>query len=225
MTEIFLVLVGFSFGYLEASFSESYLHAIVGHASEKARAVWHRHPRLFKFMIQSYYRHNFIHHEATFNDGFVEMFASKEHQEQLDASIPDWHRERIKRELYGLTISLKCYFTFNVILIPTLAALYFWISPWVALGFLPWLALKPLWTLTIHKLLHHDLETARKMAPFGIKWAVGTSYYKWMMRNHYMHHNEQDSNFNLMPGGDFLWFKARKATESEKVVMAELGMI
>ena len=72
-------------------------------------------------MIQSYYRHNYIHHEATFKEDFQQMFSCPQQQAELDASIPDWHRDRIKRELYGLTISLKCYFTFNVILIPTWA--------------------------------------------------------------------------------------------------------
>jgi len=45
-----------------------------------------------------------------------------------------------------------------------------------------------------------------------------------MMRNHFMHHNEQSTNFNLIPGGDYLWFKVRKATAEEKTEMARLGM-
>jgi hypothetical protein len=224
MIEILQIVLGFAIGYAIASFSESFLHAIVGHASERARALWHRHPRLFHFMIQSYYRHNFIHHEATFKEDFHQMFTCEAHQAELDASIPDWHRDRIKREMYGLTISLKCYFSFNVILIPTLLLIGYGIGPWAAVGFAPWLLLKPLWTLTIHKLLHHDLETARRMAPFGVKWLVGTAYYRWMMRNHFMHHNEQSTNFNLIPGGDYLWGKARRATPEEKREMARLGM-
>jgi hypothetical protein len=126
--------------------------------------------------------------------------------------------------MYGLTISLKCYFTFNVILIPALFLIYFYLGPWMATGFLPWLALKPLWTLTIHKLLHHERDIARKMAPWGVKWLVNTNYYHWMMRNHYMHHNEQSTNFNLIPGGDYFWFKARRPTGTEKAEMARLGM-
>ncbi|NNJ65326.1 MAG: hypothetical protein HKP16_07155 [Xanthomonadales bacterium] len=222
--ELLLIFCGFGIGYLIATFSESFLHAIVGHASERARALWHRYPRLFHFMIQSYYRHNFIHHEATFKENFQEMFLSDAHQAELDASIPDWHRDRIKREMYGLTISLKCYFSFNVILIPTLVLIYLYIGPWAAAGFAPWLLLKPLWTLTIHKLLHHDKATARKMAPPGVKWLVGTAYYRWMERNHYMHHNEQSTNFNLIPGGDYLWGKGRFPTPEEKAEMARLGM-
>ncbi len=224
MIEILQIVAGFGIGYLIATFSESFLHAIVGHASPRARAVWHRYPKLFHFMIQSYYRHNFIHHEETFKENFYEMFTSEEHKAELDASIPDWHQERIEREMYGLTISLKCYLSFNVILIPTLLLIYFYLGPWMAAGFAPWLLLKPLWTLTIHKLLHHDLETAREMAPWGVKWLVGTSYYYWMMRNHYMHHNEQSTNFNLIPGGDYAWFKVRRATAKEKAEMARLGM-
>ncbi|MBT8047743.1 MAG: hypothetical protein HKN57_07105 [Xanthomonadales bacterium] len=224
MIEVLQIVCGFGIGYLIATFSESFLHAIVGHASDRARAIWHRYPRLFHFMIQSYYRHNFIHHEATFKENFHEMFTCDAHQAELDASIPNWHRDRIKNEMYGLTISLKCYLSFNVILIPTLLLIYFYLGPWMAVGFLPWLALKPLWTLTIHKLLHHELEKAREMAPWGVKWLVGTSYYRWMMRNHFMHHNEQSTNFNLIPGGDYLWFKARKATDIEKAEMAKLGM-
>ncbi len=224
MIELLQILGGFGIGYLIATFSESFLHAIVGHASDRARAVWHRYPKLFHFMILSYYRHNYIHHEATFTEDFYNMFNCEEHRAEVDASIPDWHRDRIKSEMYGLTISLKCYFTFNVILIPTLLLIYFYLGPWMAVGFLPWLALKPLWTLTIHKLLHHELEKAREMAPFGVKWLVGTAYYRWMMRNHYMHHNEQSTNFNLIPGGDFFWLKARRATEEEKAEMARLRM-
>jgi len=224
MIEFIQIIGGFGIGYLIATFSESFLHAIVGHASDRARTLWHRYPRLFHFMIQSYYRHNYIHHEATFKENFHEMFASEQHQQELDASIPGWHRERIKQEMYGLTISLKCYFTFNVILIPALLLIYFYLGPWMAIGFAPWLLLKPLWTLTIHKLLHHDHDTAREMAPWGVKWLVGTGYYRWMMRNHFMHHNEQSTNFNLIPGGDYLWFKARWATAEEKAEMARLGM-
>jgi len=224
MIELLQILAGFGIGYLIATFSESFLHAIVGHASERARAVWQHHPRLFHFMIQSYYRHNYIHHEATFKENFHQMFTCPQQQAALDASIPDWHRERIKREMYGLTISLKCYFTFNVILIPALALIWFYLGPWAAVGFAPWLLLKPLWTLTIHKLLHHDLDTAREMAPRGVKWLVGTGYYHWMMRNHFMHHNEQSTNFNLIPGGDYMWFKARCPTAEEKAEMARLGM-
>jgi len=224
MIEFLQIIGGFGIGYLIATFSESFLHAVIGHASEGSRNMWNRYPKLFHFMIQSYYRHNYIHHEATYKEDFHQMFTCESHQAELDASIPGWHRDRIKREMYGLTISLKCYFSFNVILIPTLLLIYFYLGPWMAAGFLPWLALKPLWTLTIHKLLHHDLETARKMAPRGVKWLVGTAYYRWMMRNHFMHHNEQSTNFTLIPGGDYLWFKVRKATAEEKTEMARLGM-
>ena len=57
MTGILQILGGFAIGYLIATFSESFLHAIVGHASERARAVWHRYPRLFHFMIPVSYTH------------------------------------------------------------------------------------------------------------------------------------------------------------------------
>jgi hypothetical protein len=218
------VTFGLCLGYLIATFSESFLHHHVGHASPKLRQFWTRHPLIGKPFLDAYYSHHTIHHARTFRKNFVTQFTSSDEEEKLFQSMPHDRRAFIRKEEYGLTLKGFGIVMFVLPISPVVPFIYLLFGLWVTLGALfPMFFLYPLMSKWIHRMLHKADENLLHECWRLEIWLMNTWYMRNVLVDHYLHHEYVLCNFNLLRGGDYLRGYHRNANEKELRALLLIG--
>jgi hypothetical protein len=85
----------------------------------------------------------------------------------------------------------------------------------------------PLASKVLHPYLHMTADEIDKKAPAPLRWLLGSSLGRYVARHHFVHHarKDEDVNFNLLPGGDYLRGKAAAPTAEEVAEMKRIGML
>jgi hypothetical protein len=218
--------LGIVVGYLAATLWESYSHNRILHARVSTREFWRRHPRIFWSAMRGHYAHSVVHHGLTFRQDFVTQFESAEERADLDALLPEGKDgELIRYSCYGNSI-----YGFGTLIflapIPVLAPLFYYlVGPWSAVAAIPTMTAPLLLSMIVHPFIHLDQSGAQKVAPKPVAWLLRTRYLQAAVKNHYVHHEQPDRNFNLLLGGDVLWGVHRAPTEAELSKMESLGLL
>ncbi|RZA09750.1 MAG: hypothetical protein EOP11_00645 [Proteobacteria bacterium] len=202
-----LVIAGIILGLLSATVTESIGHKYAGHPGPRQRNLYRKFPRLMAPFLKPYYQHLVIHHHRTFKADHFEQFESQLEKEKLDA----WIRKKFSPEFAGLIWLERYNLTLEGISGTLPFALPFLLGPLLILftlgpvAFLASLltAFIPVWlSKYVHPLVHLPQETEHEH-PF-IRWLMRTRYMRHVFRNHYLHHQHLEKNFNLLLGGDYL---------------------
>ena len=183
--------------YLVATLWEQYFHRDILHASSKIVNRWKRSEFvIYNMLYRGYYAHHIVHHKKTFIKSYTEQFSSKEEKDILDRFLIDKFGSSDESQDYGLTInSFNSYFMFMlplVLLSPILLYLlesYEFVIVFVVMMF-PLLLSK-----YIHPLLHKEIKD---------NWFYNSAYIKLIYKTHYIHHQDDSKNFNLLWGGDWI---------------------
>jgi hypothetical protein len=189
-----------------------FVHWKILHASKRSRLAWRRLGGVFNLLRKAYFSHNTIHHVKTYKSSYYIQFDSKKKKNALDSKLNSHPNFRIIGDRYGLTISGFWENTvFMAIPIGGAIIVFSYIAPeftWlgVLLATIPMLLSK-----YIHPLLH-DKKFATKRKSEIIKYFVESKYFLYIQKYHYIHHQYALCNFNLMPGGDYLFGVARHLT-------------
>jgi hypothetical protein len=222
MTFLFL---GLLFGFLSATVTESLGHRFTGHPGPRQRRLYLKYPRLFHIFLKPYYQHLVIHHHRTFKGNFFDQFRDELEKKELDTWISrkfsKQFSELIWVERYNLTlkgISGTLPFAIPFTAGPLLIGMVF---GWTAFFASLLTAFIPVWmSKFIHPLVHLPEET--HLAHPLIQWLMKTSYMKMVFKNHYLHHQQLETNFNLLLGGDYIVGHHRAPTIEEAVALESL---
>ncbi|WP_435007669.1 hypothetical protein P12x_004934 [Tundrisphaera lichenicola] len=218
------IAIGLGLGYLAASISESLLHRFVGHARAGTRRYWARHPRLFGHLLRVHYRHAVVHHGLTYRSDHVTQFDDQVHRSRVDRVIGKAGDPLIVRERYGLTIGLRSLISYNLTVVPALPVLAVMIGPWSILGALPMLMAAPLMAMVVHPSLHRPYASVDPQAPRHLARLLRTRYFRYLVRHHFLHHEDPTCNFNLLLGGDWLFGVGRRPDREELDRIRSLGL-
>jgi hypothetical protein len=195
--------VGFLIGYLAGSLLESILHEYVSDAPARFMRFWHRHPRLFRVMINSQFSHHVIHHYKTFRRDHVTQFETAQERELLEAQLlaRGRHGRIIIDGNFANRVHAEGAFVFALPAILVGAALALVAPVAVAIGAAIGLSLPPLFSYFLHPYFHMRFEDGQKVAPPAIRLLLRTRYMRAIYRNHFMHHRHGGtSNYNLVLG-------------------------
>ena len=75
-----------------------------------------------------------------------------------------------------------------------------------------------------HRYTHMPAEKALQTASLPMRMYVQTSLSRYNMRRHFVHHEDPTTNFNLMPGGDWVRGKSQKASVAQEE-LRRLGVL
>lgn len=223
---------GLLVSYAIASLTESFSHDKIHHATPEVRAKWKRMGKIGEILKRSYLSHSGVHHGATFKKDYVTQFASDEERARLTAKMVKSGNRRVVDDNFGLTISSLGVLRFLVPATPAYAAA---VSGAIALDAHPLTyaamvgpaLLMPLASKVLHPYLHMTREAAMDKAGPTMRWFLDTALARYISRHHFVHHmrENEDVNFNLVPGGDILRGKSRAPNSDELAQMHALRMI
>lgn len=214
-----LVILGFFLGILSATLSESFFHKFFGHPNKSRVNFYFKYPKFFAVCLKPYFHHWVIHHEKTYQTHMFKQFDSKKHKEETD----EWIRHNMDKKFAELIFEERYNLTLKGLIGTIPFAVPFCIGPALIYNFLGWQAfigclftayLPVLFSKVIHPLVHNPQET--KNHNKFIQWFMRTKYAERILLNHYLHHNEGDTNFNLQLGGDYLLKLHRRPTDFEE---------
>ncbi|MEM7475849.1 MAG: hypothetical protein AAF483_12730 [Planctomycetota bacterium] len=223
------ILLGFLLGYLAATTSESALHRFFGHASSKWRRRWRRFPTLFKLVTKLHYGHAVVHHSQTYRESHVKQFQNPEEQSKVDSGLVSRGYESYIRSRYGLVTDFLgiVFFVAPPIACCVLVAFAIYGTasvPFLSAALAP-ISLAPWLSCQIHPYLHLSAEEAAEKAPLLTVLILATPYGKWVRMHHFVHHRYPRYNFNLLPGGDFLFGCYRRPSPADIEEMRRIGLI
>jgi len=198
--------------YLIATLWEHYFHRDILHASTERLKKWKNSNFWFyRRLYHGYYSHHVVHHKHTFKSQYTQQFDSPEQKARLDTYLINKFGETNDEQDYGLTIN-----TFNA----------------YSMFMLPWIVLLPVLILTLER-YEFVLVTVIMMLPMLLSKYIhpklhdeikdnsffNNPYIKLIYKTHYIHHQDDTQNFNLLWGGDWLRgsytapskFKSKKA--------------
>ncbi len=219
------LFLGIFLGYLSATITESLGHKYTGHPGPTQRKAYFKYPKFFAAFLKPLYQHLVIHHHKTFRGEFFEQFSDEDEKLRIDS----WIAQRFSPEFAALIWKERYNLTLVGIAGTLPFALPFCIGPAIilcSLGKMAFfgslvLAFSPVWlSKFVHPLIHLPEESANHH-PF-IQWLMQTNYMRRVFRNHYLHHQHLETNFNLLLGGDYLVFLHRKATAAEEADLQKL---
>ena len=220
-----MIVGGFLIGYMVSTLIESILHQKISDAPKKTVNFWMRYPRFFAIFINANYSHHVIHHRKTFRKNYVTEFEDDQERNALDKVLAarGTHGNIIRKSHYAIKLQGTGVLVFILPFIPVIALLFTISPPMFAGAFSVATTLSPLLNNFIHPYLHMPHEEAIRRAPKGIVLFLKTSYFRKMIRHHYVHHKYVACNFNLLLGGDWLrqsfrnFFSRREAAPKHRV--------
>ena len=77
----------------------------------------------------------------------------------------------------------------------------------------------------LHEYMHKPRAQALTQANLMLRWFLKTRYFAMVARQHFVHHEAPNSNYNFMPGGDIFFGTLRKPTVEELLRLRELDAI
>ena len=186
--------------YIATSTWETFVHWKILDASKKSRLKWKRKGGIFNLMRKGYFSHNVIHHQKTYKDNHFIQFDSHHKKALLDAKL----QPKFGCYRYGVTVSgfwelfvfISIPLTFSTITFITLSPQFLPLG--IAIAITPMLLSKYL-----HPLLHENFTSEPEQKTFK-SWVIRSPFFRFIQHYHFVHHKYGLSNFNLLPGGDFL---------------------
>lgn len=216
-------------GYLFATLLESWLHRNVGHASPSARRKWARLNWFGTRLCKAHFGHAVLHHGKTFRANHVTQFRSSGEKQLLDAELIDARNETFIRLHYGLVTNLigSVYYMAipGLICVVSSFVIFSRAELLFLLGACFPIVSTPMLSNLIHPYLHLPIRVANETSPFLIRWLLRSPYGDWARKHHYVHHRYPRVNFNLLPGGDYLFGTFRKPTGEEIGDMKRIGLL
>lgn len=236
---------GAATGWVAASYSESLVHDKVAHSHDLPgqgqlkepeqpsflRRVYEKSPKwLQESIFCTWFGHTKIHHYRTFTKDHVTQFRSPEEREKLDAYLIKQGREDLIDSEHGLTIGWKSYALFQAMASPSYAAALggaalLGAGPLFALGFAGPAILYPFASKTYHRYTHMPAQDAMQKASLPMKLILQSDLSRFNVRRHFVHHENPDVNFNLMPGADWLRGKAQRPSVAQEEELRRLGVL
>jgi hypothetical protein len=217
------VLMGFGMGYLLVTLAESILHQHVHHAHRWFREWQRKYPLALRAFRDAYRSHAIVHHRWTYRD-HVTQFLDDQQKNRIDERLQDEAGRRIIAENYGTTLNLHSAAMFMAPILP-FAVPALLLLPWpAAVAFCVPLVIYPLMSRVIHPYLHQPYQDALNNAHGAVRWALSTSYMRYLWRHHWLHHQYPQWNFNLVLGGDWLRGAHRVPSEEDRQRMREIGL-
>jgi len=219
------ILQGLFFGYFNASISESLIHNFFGHAPKWLRKSYKKCPQLFRWLKWTYESHTEIHHGRTHKKEFTTQFETVEQERELLESLLPWQRVQVKITQFGLTIGFE---SFPYFIGPPafigLPIVYFLSGGIATITASLLLFAPPLVSMCVHPFIHKPYEQVLAEATGITKLWMKTSYYRSIVRQHWIHHKYPRYNFNLVPGGDELLGTYRAPGVRDLEQMSRLGI-
>ena len=205
-------LACFAYGYVVATLLESLFHDYIQH-------------RGF-FFSSSRMSHLTVHHQMSFRS-HTTQFENADQQENVDSFLARHFPSQlawVRKERYGVTLSPLSRVMFVAPFVPFLAPVYFFFGcSEFGVSLLP-VFFTVFMSTVVHSYLHMSEEEAMKKCGTAMSFFLRSFLVRHIWRSHYMHHRYRNSNFNLVPGGDFMRGKYRTPTERDLEMMSELGI-
>jgi hypothetical protein len=225
---ILRIIIGLVLGYLIGSLLESLIHKYVLHASDSVVRYWKKYPKIFRPFLQERYIHE-IHHRHTFKRDFVTQFESVDEINQLHAMISPLKAElvsHIKKTEYGLFAQPKGLLYIGIITSVLFAIpMYYLLGFWVLVGAaIPMYFLAYIMSRYIHPYSHMKYEDVFRKSSGFLGILIKTRYAQKVIRYHFLHHENNRCNYNLILGFDFLVGWAKNENNLEKEKMKSIGV-
>ncbi|MCC6511824.1 MAG: hypothetical protein IT423_22170 [Pirellulaceae bacterium] len=180
-------------------------------------------------LSKAHYGHAIVHHGKTFRTDHVTQFQGADEQASLDRELTESGHASFVALRYGLITNFLGSLNYAGGPIAVSLGLSFLIYGRVHPSFLAGACLPivttPALSIYIHPYLHLPRHLAHSSAPILVSWILRSAYGDWARRHHYVHHRQPSVNFNLLPGGDYLFGTYRKATDDELVDMRKIGLL
>jgi hypothetical protein len=224
-------VAGVASGWMVSSFNESFIHDKVAHATPEFRNTFKKLGSLGEGMQEAWYGHTAIHHYQTYKKDHVTQFDDKLNpRAKVEAQLRKVHREDLIEEDFGVTIGWKGYLNFQAMGAPAAgtalaAGTLLGGGPAFALGFALPVAVYPLFSKVYHPFTHKPAKEALAQAHPLLGSFLKTKLSRFIVRHHFVHHDNDKVNFNLMPGADWLRGKGRKASVAQEEEMRKLKLL
>lgn len=224
------VLGGAVMGYLLGAVAENLIHRYLAHPSGAMRRKFAAGGWLGKLFYRIADSHSGVHHGMTYRPKYTEQFESPEQQAQIDARLEKRaveDIEAVKARRYGLIIESDAALRMTALVLPFSAVLS-WMTGLDWAGSAALMASSLLFiphVNFVHDYMHMSREKALQEANLPTKILLRSRYFAFVARNHFVHHESPNTNFNVLPGVDFLFGTFRKPTVEDLVKLRELGAI
>jgi len=219
------IVAGLVLGYVVGSCIESALHEYVPDAGPRLLAVWRRHPRLCRRLLEAHFSHHVIHHQ-TFRD-HVTQFASPQHRARLEALLRQRgrHGRTILRNRFSDRLHDESVPAFCLPWVVAGLAIALLAPTAMALAATVTLTLPGLFSHYIHPYMHRPFADGQREAPRWLAAFLRSRYMRMAYRNHFLHHRFGGTgNFNLVLGGDWLRGRLRRAGDDDRRAMHAAGL-
>lgn len=221
------IAFGLALGYGLASLIESIWHEYIPDAPPRLLAIWRRHPRLFRLLLQVHFYHHVVHHHRTYRTNHVTQFDSPEQRAKLEAFLlrrgPPG--QVIIRNGFANRLHTEALPEFSVPWISVVLAIALVAPASVVLPAAVALVLPGFFSYSIHPYLHMPFAEGQRLAPPIVARLLRTQYVKAVYRNHFMHHRYGGTgNYNLVLGADYVRGRLRTPTDGDLHAMREVGM-
>lgn len=216
------IIFGSVAGYLAASVCESYCHRMFGHPSRWLRKQFRQHRWCLGFLRAIVWSHAIVHHRLTFRSRFDTQFSSPDVRDRVISQMGACSRRSADATQFGLTITLASVVLFMGPPLILLSPLWFF-SPVAWLSGSSVALVPPLLSMWIHPLIHADYQQASK-TPGLLGWVMRTKYARCVIRHHWLHHQQESVNFNLLLVGDYLLGTHKRASEADRQEMERQGI-
>lgn len=194
-----------------------------------------------KPVYDAWFGHTKIHHYRTFVQDHATQFRSSEEEERLNDYLLKEGQEQLIDEEHGMTIGWSGYLRFQAVASPVYAmalgatallgvgtlgvAATVAAAPLVAAGFAVPTLTYPIFSKDYHRFTHMPGQKALKTASWPMKKFVQSPMSRHIVRRHFVHHEDELVNFNLMPGADALRGKAREPNVAQEEEMRRLKLL
>lgn len=218
------ILLGAVVGYITVSLAESFLHRNIQHASKTVRALW-TIPLLGPVLKRSWYDHHVIHHHATFRSSYIRQFSSCDQRLALERKLTQLNYGSTIDRKFGMSLGgVSNIARFVLPVIPAVAAEMLLLGVWAWPGIVVAAVVYPMMSKYFHSYMHATCAEATR-APWHIRWLVTSSYGRAVRLHHWMHHQYETCNYNLIIGGDWLLGVHRGASPDDVLRCKDLDLI
>ncbi|MCP4446105.1 MAG: hypothetical protein GY811_12275 [Myxococcales bacterium] len=145
----------------------------------------------------------------------MKQFVSDEERIQLEKKLHSLGYQSTIQTDFGL--SLGGVFNITCFVLPVLPAiaLELWLlGPWMRPGIVTALIIWPMMSKYFHPYIHKTVAES-EAAPLLLRLLVMSSYGRAVRFHHWMHHQYETRNFNLLLGGDWLLGVHQRATDED----------
>lgn len=205
--------------------AEYLIHRYLAHPSGKARKQFAKMGWLGKLFLRIAYSHHNVHHGMLPDYHDLSSMDREKVEARLQKSEHAIPVEIMREREFGLLIDRRAAIQMMVTTLPFSAAAAY-VLGFDGLGAATLIASSLAYiphVNFVHRYLHTPRDQALADANPLVRWFLNTRYFAFIARQHYVHHEAPNRNFNVTPGFDGAFGSLRRITIKDLIAIRNDG--